>query len=245
MSLVHLCMPSKRPAAEVYRRMQKWSDQGYHIVLQRDPGEGRGFPYFIHEVIERPYLGYPEAVNFLAARSLTMDPECQWIVCAGDDTDCDMAHTSDEIAAQCIGYFAESPTKGRGDWSAADYRRAGTFGVMQPTGDRWADTQGVIIERIAGSPWLGRSWCARINQGRGPLWPEYFHNWADEELKLVAEKLGVYWMRPDIIHYHEHSMRQPGGQWQEHQQGFSADYVRMKPLFDARKKMNFPGSEPL
>jgi hypothetical protein len=119
-----------------------------------------------------------------------------------------------------------------------------TFGVMQPTGDRWSDHLGVIIERICGSPFLGREFCRRINQGEGPFWREYRHNWADEELQLVAQKLGVLWQRPDLIHLHRHSLRHPGGQWAPHQQGFSRDYREFQPLFNARKAAGFPGSQP-
>jgi hypothetical protein len=75
---------------------------------------------------------------------------------------------------------------------------------MQPTGDRFAGGQ---IDRIAGSPWMGREWCLRANGGRGPLWPEFTHMFADEALKRSAEKMGVYWARPDLIHFHAHFQR--------------------------------------
>jgi hypothetical protein len=75
---------------------------------------------------------------------------------------------------------------------------------MQPTGDRFA---GGCIDRIAGSPWLGREWCLRANGGRGPFWPEFTHMFGDECLKRTAEKLGVYWARPDLIHKHNHFQR--------------------------------------
>ena len=233
MSLVHLVMPSARPAAEVNRVMERWLERGYRVILQRDTSDGDQPGAGIH-CIHRDYKGYPEAVNFLAKRSLAKDPECQWILCAGDDTLPDPNHTADEIAAQCSEYFGMLSGK----------YGVGTFGVMQPTGDRWADHLGVIIERIAGSPWMGRSFCERINQGQGPLWPEYMHNWADEELQNVAQKLGVLWQRRDLMQYHNHCRRN-GGPWAPHLQGADADYRRFKPLFDARKKMGFPGSDPL
>jgi hypothetical protein len=127
------------------------------------------------------------------------------------------------------------------------WEKAATFGIMQPTGDDWSDGMGRIIERIAGSPWMGRSWCERINQGNGPLWHEYRHNWADQELQLVAQKYGAFWQRPDLTHYHDHSWRRPGnaGNWDPHQQWFSADYLKMRPLFEQRQRHGFPGSEPL
>ena len=82
-----------------------------------------------------------------------------------------------------------------------------------------------------------------MNGGKGPLWPEYFHNWADEELQNVAIKLGCFWQRRDLIHYHQHSLREPGGQWLPHQQGFNADYGKKKPLFAQRKAAGLPGQE--
>ncbi len=247
MSLVHLCMPSARPAAEVNRVMAQWTERGYHIALQRDPGEGTGIEIDRGYVCERPYAGYPESVNYLTRRTLEAHRECQWIICAGDDTLPDPTKTADEIAAQCSVHFAQRSAS-LADLNAATaetYRQAATFGVMQPTGDDWSDHLGRIIERIAGSPWMGRSFCERINQGEGPQWHQYWHNWADVELQLVAQKLGVYWQRPDLTHYHDHAWRRNNGKFDPHQAGFSADYTRMKPLFETRKRMNFPGSEPL
>ena len=81
--------------------------------------------------------------------------------------------------------------------------------------------------------------------GVGPLWEGYWHNWEDEELKCVAEKLGVYWTRRDLIHFHDHPLRKAGGQWPEHLKGASADYEKMKPVFEERKRLGFPGHEPI
>ena len=108
---------------------------------------------------------------------------------------------------------------------------------------RWPDAP-AMIDRICGSPWIGREFALRINGGKGPWWPEYRHNWADEELQCVAKSLGVLWQRRDLTHYHDHARRN-GGKWQEHQRWFDADYTRMKPLFDQRKRDGFPGSQPL
>ena len=125
---------------------------------------------------------------------MLLDDSCDWIVAAGDDTECDRNHTADEIAAQLTAHFG------------------GTFGVCQPTGDRWSDAQGVLVERVAGSPWMGREWCLRANRGRGPLWPEFFHMFADECLQETAKKLGVFWQRPDLIHLHKHWGRPKDGE---------------------------------
>ena len=65
---------------------------------------------------------------------------------------------------------------------------------------------------MAGSAWMGRNWCLRANQGKGPQWPYFFHSYADETLQCVAEKLGVFWQRRDLIHLHRHWARPKEGQ---------------------------------
>jgi len=246
---VWLVLPSALPPEQADECFKLWHQQGYKLCIQRDPGHIYDSQY-AHIMMERPYKGYPEAVNYLAKGVLGDDSECNWIVAAGDDTHPDLSHTADEIEYQCKQHFGlKSMTQG---WPKSPYG-FGTYGVMQPTGDRWGDDAysrakwpeaPAMIDRICGSPWMGREFCLRINQGKGPLWHEYFHNWADEELQNVALKYGCFWQRRDLIHYHDHSRRN-AGQWKEHQRGFAADYTRMKPLFDARKGYGFPGSEPL
>ena len=99
-------------------------------------------------------------------------------------------------------------------------RRFETFGVMQATGDRWGENEPwaraqfpdapAYIDRICGSPWIGREFARRMNQGKGPFWREYFHMFADEELQCVAQRLGVLWQRRDLTHHHEHPRRSAG-----------------------------------
>ena len=233
---VWICAPSARPVSEVEPWVALWQSKGYLVSLWRDPGAG--IPENADEVQVAPYPGWAQAANALIASAFRWDRKCDWTVCAGDDTEPDACHTADEIAAQCTSYFGGLSL--REHWK--DMR---TFGVMQPTGDRWADHLGVIIERICGSPWLGREFCRRINQGEGPFWNGYRHNWADEELQNVAIKLGILWQRPDLIHLHNHTLRHPGGRLAPHQQGFARDYTTYKPLFKARQAAGFPGSEPL
>ncbi len=188
---VWVAIPSVRPAEEVRRWAARWREMGYNIAVQRDPG--KGITALGGDIFIRPYLGYAEAVNFLTAHILGEDPACQWCVTCGDDTFPDPIQTADTIALQCSAHFG------------------GTFGCMQCTGDPWADGQGRIIERIAGSPWLGREWCRRANCGQGPFWPEFRHMYGDEHLQRYAQHLGVFWQRPDLTHYHAHAQRIPGG----------------------------------
>ena len=113
---------------------------------------------------------------------------------------------------------------------------------------------GAYIDRVCGSPWMGREFCLRINQGRGPLWPEYFHMGEDEELQAVALKYGVLWQRPDLIHLHQHWGRALPGEVMAprtrmpkflEKANSGAEWDKYKRLFAQRSAAGFPGSEPL
>ncbi|MGC2151716.1 MAG: hypothetical protein WA618_06710 [Terriglobales bacterium] len=255
---VWFVIPSARPPEEAEKCLAKWLAQGYKVAIQRDidaqtspagwmRGSG-GYPDWegiyaaaTFPVEFRPYSGYAESVNFLVKQIMEYDSSAMWFVTGGDDTDPDPNHTADEIAQECLDHFQK-----------------GTFGVMQPTGDRYAFDRALgscAIDRVAGSPWMGREWCARINQGRGPLWSEYTHMFVDEELQAVAIKYGVFWQRPDLIHLHHHYMRQSDALDSKaiHRDApahlvevNSTDHwQKYKKIFEARKAAGFPGSEPL
>jgi hypothetical protein len=254
--MVFLVMPSKRSTEEVNAVCSIWKRQGYSIALQRDPGDtlSREVAEVIHY---RPYQGYAEAVNFLAAFVLDKFKECDWIVAAGDDTTPDPNKRADEIAEECFEHFRglhhadiafDEPRESRAT-------RDATFGVCQPTGDAsFGDAAGPYIERIAGSPFIGREFCLRINQGKGPLNPVYFHMGVDEELMAVATKLGVFWQRPDLLHYHSNWGRpRPGEKYGQRSRmpafleraNSPAEWAKYKKIFAERKAAGFPGSEPL
>jgi hypothetical protein len=118
---------------------------------------------------------------------------------------------------------------------------------MQPTGDPWRDTMGRIIERIAGSPWLGRAFCERVNRGNGPWWPEYTHCFGDEELQCVATRLGIFWQRNDVTHHHDNWARAHGDA--KDMPEFLRDanspqhWAKYKALFEIRRASGFAGSE--
>lgn len=247
---VWFCIPSKRPATEVEPVLKLWKDRGYRIALCVDDEADADAKHDMADVIiSSPdgYRGWPRSVNGLIQVLKENGSDFQWIVTGGDDTHPDPNHEAEEIAAQCFFHFA-------GDTTVAGWRERATFGVMQCTGDRWGEDDPVsrarwpeapaMIDRICGSPWIGREFALRINGGQGPLWHEYRHNWADEELQCVAQSLGVLWQRRDLIHYHAHSMRLRG-KWDPHQHWFGADYREKRALFEQRKKMGFPGSAPL
>lgn len=254
MCSVYLCIPSARPPEEVERCLKLWRERGYKIALFID----RGAPLPECDFhLDDAYLGYAQAVNMLVTCVLKMDLLCDWVVVAGDDTEPSPNHTAEEIARQCSQHFG-SLWLGRGLPGGKGLPRfahnAGvvamrTFGVMQPTADKWGDKQGPYIERVCGSPWIGREFALRINQGKGPLWPDYFHMGEDEELQHVALKYGVLWQRPDLTHYHRHWGRERG--MREDMPEFLEranrpdEWRKYKQIFETRKRAGFPWSEPL
>lgn len=255
------CIPSARPVAAVDKIVRAWRAQGYGVALWRDPGPEYPECDFL-SVGEYP--GYAMAVNALAAHVLDMDPECDWIVTGGDDTYPDPSKTAGEIAAEVSGHFhgilecTYPPSRPAwanriplglkgGGVGCESYNYWATFGVMQPTGDPWSDSMGRIIERIAGSPWLGREWCRRANGGRGPLWPEFRHMFVDEFLQAQAQHLGVFVQRPDLIHFHDHAQRDQISEAPAHMAQWNSQehWRESKAIFDRLKAGNFEECKPI
>lgn len=227
---VWFAIPSKRPRAEADAVLAKWRALGYRVAVFRDPGDEPLSE--VDAVLSMPYPGYARAVNALCASVLLLDEGAEWIVTGGDDIEPDPHNPAGEIAAQCSKHFS------------------GTCGVMQPTGDPWVDYS---IERICGSPWMGRKFCERANGGRGPLWHEYAHMFCDEELQHVAIKLGILWQRRDLIQVHNHWMRQgaEGIDRFKRPPAFLAEanspehWDQYQTLFRVRQQRGFPGHELL
>lgn len=223
MSVVWYCIPSARPAAQANEILLKWQGRGYKIALWRDQGHG---VVLCDILLDGSYPGYAMAVNALTKAVLERDAECEWIVTGGDDVEPDLNHAPGAIAAQCTAHFA------------------GTFGVMQPTGDRW---QNGSIDRICGSPWIGREFCERAYCGAGPFFEGYRHMFVDEELQHVAERLGVLQQRRDLVHLHRHWQRIPGTTCPPHLLEWSGPehWQESQQMFRSRRAKGFPGHEPL
>ena len=253
---VWLCIPSKRPPAEAEKCLKLWRERGYKIALMCDSGT-EALAKTADRRLHGAYAGYAATTNALVREVLLFaDLEAEWVVLGGDDIEPDANHSAEEIARQCSAHFGTNPGTRWASGNPGDWR---TFGVMQPTGDRWGDTPysraqfgedfGAYADRVCGSPWIGREFALRINQGRGPLWPEYFHMYEDEELFHVAQKYGVLWQRRDLIHLHNHWGRARGRA--EDMPEFlkransPEEWRKAKELFDRRKAGGFPGSEPL
>jgi hypothetical protein len=254
---VWITVPSARPVAEVQKWAAAWRERGYKIALWRDTYEQDiGDVCECHCVGIEPYPGYAKVINELIAMVILRDPSAEWFIAAGDDVFPDPNHTAEEIAAQCRAYFGERQRRVLvADYTSGDAAEAGagiwysTFGVMQPTGDRWCDRQGPMSERVAGSAWIGRDFAKRVNGGNGPLWPEYYHYCVDEELQEVATRLGVFWQRPDIIHHHQHYMRSGDSVARAtvpaHLERANSEFMAARRKFATRKANRFPGSECL
>lgn len=218
------------------------------------------------------YPGYAQSVNAMAKHVLSHYPEVDWIVCAGDDTTPDPNKTGDEIAAELSKHFqdmawpkhwswdskykshvealaagAYAEEKKQGLWSADPARIYSTWGVCQPVGDDWADNLGKIILRIAGSPWLGRSWCEHAWGGRGPLWPEFRHQFVDEALQVYAQSLGVFLQRPDLTHHHAHAQRDGKSRPAPHMAEWNSQkhWQESKAIFERLKSTNFAECQPI
>lgn len=184
-----------------------WRDQMDELaaILHREAGASA-------MILTGPYPGYALAANAVISQVFQTVPDAQWCVAGGDDTEPDPEWHPEHIALQLEGHFA------------------GTFGVMQPTGDRWANGS---IDNIAGSPWVGREWARRAHAGTGALCKEFFHMCVDEALLFAAEKEGVYLRRPDLTHRHNHFCRL--GEHVDWSQPMPAHLVRANSEFEWTK----------
>jgi hypothetical protein len=189
-------IPSAKPAREAQECIDAWRGMGYKVAVWRDTDAQ---PVNCDFATYGPYPGYAQAVNVLAQTALAMDPGCQWVVTGGDDVFPDTSKHPDLIARECSRRFGKGGIADHGD--AEDL--FGTYGIMQPIGDGWGG-----IERICGSPWMGREWCLKANKGAGPLHPDFYHCFVDELLQEAAKAQGVLWQRKDIKHEHRHWQRE-------------------------------------
>ena len=277
---VWFCIPAKRPLAE--SMLPAWRERGYKIAIMRERADGDDVPYDLVEWVGK-YHGWAPSVNYLVRWVMAKDPDAQWLVTGGDDTLPDPNFTAEEIGNQCSDYFyakAVSREFEAHGWPAPRILPGGqvviphelglvaaakliepiraTYGVMQPTGDRWGENdaatwagkpKSAIIDRICGSPWMGREFCRRFNQGYGPLWGDYWHMFADEELHDITEQLGLLWQRRDLKHQHNHwarprLMRADMPAWAAPINA-PEEWERSKKLFNDRKAAGFPGHTPL
>ena len=255
---VWYCIPSARPDGGTLR---EWIDRGYRVAVWRDPNAPI-LPFHVDMLVQDHYPGYAKAVNALIRVVMRSDPSCEWFVTGGDDVSPDLAHSPEEVAASCKNYFG--PCNNGPIWMAHhgivnESWMSGTYGVMQPTGDRWGADEPwarknfpnapAYIDRICGSPWMGREFCCRANAGKGPLCEDYEHMYVDEHLQEYAKQLGILWQRPDLIQYHHHALR--GGKSQSSLPPHlkcryeGTHFKDAKAIFDRHMAAKFAGLEPI
>jgi hypothetical protein len=222
---VWFAIPSKRDPATAETYLNHWRERGYKIALWRDQDDPAIAADFT--ATAPVYPGYHGAINGLARCIRSLDLNAEWIVTGGDDMLPDPNKTAEEIGAECSEHFK------------------GSFGVMQPTGDKWA---GSDPGAICGSPWMGREFCRRMYGGKGPFCEAYPHMWGDEEMHIITSRLGILWNRPDLTHFHGHFRRNAGFKLSQRPSWMVRNdecYTKYKPLFEARKRAGFPGHEPI
>jgi hypothetical protein len=201
-----------------------WKSKGYKIAVvvpDRLLSQYSGLAdIIVAESSIGGYRGWPKAVNYLSG--LLSDYEI--IIAAGDDMYPDSDYEAHQLRLQFVRHFG------------------GTFGVMQPYGDKFGSMACDTCEQICGSSWLGKEFREKINQGKGPMWEEYWHMWADTELYQVATKYNCLWIRGDLKQYHEHRLR---GTHKFHPTIPSGNTKQAEKIYRDRKSNNFPNSEPL
>jgi hypothetical protein len=210
-------------AEHSWAAFEAWKKQGYLLSVFTDPGK---VVPMADLMINAKYPGVWNACNALAKAVVALGADV--CVFAGDDMRPDPKHSPQEIALQ---YLQRFPTG---------------YGIMQPCGDK----QGSLIEgkwnsaRIIGSGWFGKEWIRRAYKGNGPTDGRYWHFYADEDLYEVSKKLGVLWMREDLIQDHLH--------WsfgrtkkQGYHQNNQAHWNRDKAIFNANKAKGFPNGDPI
>lgn len=193
---------------------------GYTVVLLQDRITFEPVSKAIHVV--RPWLnyaGYAKSCNWLVREYLPSNAKI--VVFGGDDMLPDPKVRASVIAEQYYDRFPDG------------------MGVMQPIGD---DLKGT--DKICGSPWCGRGWLDNAYGGAGPFFGDYYHFYADEEMKEVTEAAGLLWQRSDLAQRHEHWTREgiPRPAFYDHIQ---AKWDHDRGIFTKRKAAGFPGAAPV
>ena len=218
---VAVVFPTANPE-RAHRAACAWSERGYEVRVLIDGDTKLIDRSVFSRVLHAPvYGGYFQAANELTSDAIYNGVDI--CVVAGDDMFPESEHTAQELAEEYFDHFGSG------------------FGLMQPTGDK------LPCRAFCGSPWMGREWIERINEGRGPYHPDYFQSHGDSEVQALAERLEVLWQRPDLTQFHDHYVR-PGSMVEatEYQtQNLSKWWAHDEKLFLERKAAGFPGAWPV
>lgn len=187
------------PAANYIELKQccwRWRPLGYRIITLCDviTLRNEGDPKDLVEkgllegfLLVEEYKGWYASVNRLSKLAVALG--YNWVVAAGTDMDPDPHLTASHIETIATQHFA------------------GTFGIMQPTGDPWeTGGPGRAAERICGSPWLGKKLIIKSNY---KVFNEtFFHYYGDELLKEASLRTGILWQNAGLSHQHRHPDRE-------------------------------------
>lgn len=206
--------------------LQKWATRGYKIGIFVDPGPVDLGDVPLGLLMMGSYPGVWRAWNALAKAAFACSADV--VVLAGDDMEPDPMKDAQELAREYLQRFPDG------------------FGIMQPCGDPQGDRINGVPNsgRICGSPWIGRAWAERAYGGRGPVNGNYIAFYADEELKIVAERFNALWMRPDVSQFHLH------WSWghlpkQDYHERNQKSWTHDKEKFDHQVAEGFPDADPL
>ena len=223
MNEVWLVMPSAN-IEMAKKTFPEWKLRGYKIaIICPDDLYNNYLPItdmIIKESKHFGYSGWAKSVNILCNELKDIDIT----IAAGDDMYPDNNYVAEELRQQFINYFN------------------GTFGIMQPIGDKFGSMACPECEQICGSAWLGKDFRNKINKGNGPMWDQYWHMYADTELYQIGIKYNCLWLREDLNQYHEHRLRG--------KHNFKPTIPRgntdiAKKIYFERKENNFPNTEPI
>jgi len=191
-----------------------WHERGYKVaVLINPPHEHTDLPEADRVIVQEEWEGFATAGNLLCH-----EVPADIVVIVGDDIFPDPDRTAQEIGQEFLERFPD------------------LFGVMQPIGDVYGWTH-----RCCVSPWVGRKFIEDTYNGEGPYWPEYFHYFNDYELQLVAEKLGAFQQREDIVQFHDHWERKEGAHRPEYLRKAKRNHPKDKRLWKIRSQQGYPG----
>ncbi len=200
------------------KTLPAWRERGYRIAVLQDRER---FECEADVVVHaEAYPGWPGTVNRLFRE--VVPSSCPVIVSGGDDMYPDPGFRAHELAEQFMDHFG------------------GTFGVMQPHGDAFEET-----DQFCGSPWLGREWMERMYGGSGGMCAAYTHHFADDELYWVSRCLGALWSRADLTQYHDHFRRRGESAPEYWSRSVQASDARDTLMFLMRSRHGFPGHEPV
>jgi len=190
-----------------------WHSFKYKIaLLVNPPFTNQDFSEADIVVVQKKWLGFPTAINILC----NVVPG-NIVVVAGDDLYPDPNHLAEEIGSEFLERFPN------------------TFGVMQPTGDKFGS-----YDKCAVSPWIGRSFIEKAYEGKGPYREEYFHYFSDQELQEYAIKMWAFEQRSDLIQYHDHWQRKENQKRPGHLIQAGVKWAKDKKIFQQRQQEGFP-----